>query len=284
MAHTAPVGSEAPSQPIMGTKATTFPASSTLAADLDSMGDTHMGDAEEAREPRTTSCADSGLRHSACHCEHVSFLIGKYPKNGKDAIVQRLDRLTDQGYEFNETAAGTLDDQAKLQKDIAGLRVEQTQYHENVRTAFKKQQQVSDSLLQLVKDMSGRLKGLEDGAERSSFTSGPELPAAPATAELVERLMTLRGSMEEVKPMDRPVESAPYAPPRVDPRVLPVVFMTSESTVLGERGPPAGSMREKHVVGDLRSSTRETSAAARDPLTSTAHAMYAEEGINTMGA
>ena len=92
---------------------------------------------------------------------------------------------------------------------MAGLRVEQAQYHEIVRASFHEQQQVIDSLLQLVNDMSGRLKGLEDRAERSFFTSGPQLPAALATAELVERVMPLRGAIEEVKPMDRPVESAP---------------------------------------------------------------------------
>ena len=84
--------------------------------------------------------------------------------------------------------------------------------------------------------------------------------------------------------MDRPVESAPYTPPRVDPRVLPFVPMVSESTMLGERAPPAGSTREERVVGDLRGPTRETSAAARDRPTSTGHAVYAEEEIHTMEA
>ena len=51
------------------------------------MGDTHMGEAEDTRELRTTSCAVSGVQHSECHCEHKSFLIGKYPKIGKDVIV-----------------------------------------------------------------------------------------------------------------------------------------------------------------------------------------------------
>ena len=283
-AHTAPVGSEAPPPPTMGARATTAPVLSAPAADLDSMGDTHMGEAEETREPRTTSCADSGVRHCECHCEHVSFLICNYPNIGKDVIVERLDRLTNQWYKFDETAAGILDNQTKLDKDVAGLRVEQAQYHENVRTAFCKQQEVIDSLLQLVNDMSGCLKGLEDTAERSSFTSGPELPAAPATAELMERVMTLRGPMEEVKPMDRPVESAPYAPLRVDPRVLPFVPMFSESTMLGERVPPAGSMREEHAVVDLRNPSRETAVAVRDPPTSMADAVYAEEEIHTMEA
>ena len=100
----------------------------------------------------------------------MPFLIGEYPIIGKDVIVEQLDCLTDQWYEFDETAAGILDDQTNLEKDVAGLRVEQAKYHENVRTAFHKQQQVIDSLLQLVNNMSGRLKGLDDRAERSSFT------------------------------------------------------------------------------------------------------------------
>ena len=258
----------------MGARATTAP-------DLDSMGDTHMGEAEDTREPRSGSCTDSRVRHSECHCEHVFFLIDKFPKIKKDVIVGRLDRLTDQWYKVDETAAGILDDQTRLGNDMAGLRVEQAQYHENVTTAFHKQQHLTDSLLQLVNDMSGLLKALEDRAERSSFTSGPELPAAPATAELVKRVMSLRGAMEEVKPIDRSVESGPYAPPRVDPRLLPLVPMFSESSMLGERAPPAGSMREERVVVDLRSPTRETSAAARDPLTSTAHAVYAAGEIHT---
>ena len=151
-------------------------------------------------------------------------------------------------------------------------------------SSTRKSKPQTSNHLQLVNDMSGCLKGLEDRAERSSFTSGPELPAAPATAELMERVMTLRGPMEEVKPMDRPVESAPYAPLRVDPRVLPFVPMFSESTMLGERVPLAGSIRDEHVVVDLRNPSRETSAAARDPPTSMADAVYAEEEIHTMEA
>ena len=247
-AHTALVGSEDPPPPIMVARATTAPVSWTQAADLDSMGNTHMRGAEKTTEPRTTSCADSGVRHSECHCEHVSFLIGKYPKIRKDVIVERLDCLTNQWYKFDETAAGILD------VDVA----RQVQYHENVSTDFHKQQQVIDSFLQWVNDMLERLKGLEDRNKRTSFTSGPELPAAPAIAKLVERV---RGAIEVVKSMDCPVESAPYAPSRLEPPVLPFVSMFSESTMLCERKPQAGSMREEHVVVDLRNPTRETSAA-----------------------
>ena len=131
-----------------------------------------------------------------------------------------------------------------------------------------------DSLLHLVEDMSGRLKRLE---ELQSLASGPELPARPATAELVERLKTIRGAME--KPMGGPAE-APYTPPRVDPGALPFVPMFSESIMLGEHTAPAGSMREEHATMDPGSLTVQMPHAAQDPPTTTsAHAVYAEEEI-----
>ena len=133
-----------------------------------------------------------------------------------------------------------------------------------------------DSLPHLVEDMSGRLKRLE---ERQPLTSRPELPAKPAAAELVERVKTLRRTMDKL--MGGPAE-APYAPSRVDPGALPFVPMCSESTMLGEHTAPAGSMREGHVTTDPRSLTVQMSHAAQDlPITTTAHAVYAEEVIQS---
>ena len=121
---------------------------------------------------------------------------------------------------------------------MAELRAEQDRYREKLAMALQKQQRVVDSLLHLVEDMSGRLKRLD---ELQPFASGPELPARPAIAELMERVKTLRSAME--KPMGGPVE-APFAPPRVDPGALPFFPMFSESIMLGEHTAPAGSMRE----------------------------------------
>ena len=239
------------------------------------MGDTPM--AEESEAPGTVGCAGSGGDHFECHCEHVSFLIGKYPKMGMDAIVQHLDRLDNQKGGLEEDIAGILDDQSEAEGDMAELRAEQDRYREKLEMALQKQQPVVDSLLHLVKDMSGRLKRLE---ELQPLASGPELPTRPATAELVERVKTLRSAME--KPMGGPAE-VPYAPPRVDPGALPFVPMFSESIMLREHTAPAGSMREEHATTDLRSLTVQMSHAAQDPPTATnAHAVYAEEEIQTM--
>ena len=158
---------------------------------------------------------------------------------------------------------------------MAELRAERDRYRENLELALQKQQRVVDSLLYLVEDTSGRLKRLE---ERQPLTSGPELPAKPAAAELVARVKTLRSAMD--KPMGGPAE-APYAPPCVDPGALPFVPMFSESTI-GEHTAPAGSMREGHVTTDPRSLTVQMSHAALDlPITTTAHAVYAEEEIQS---
>ena len=214
-------------------------------------------------------CAGSGGKHVECHCEHVSFLIGRYPKMGMDAIVQHLDCLDNQKDSLEEDIAGILDDQSEAVRDMAELQAEQDRYREKLEMALQKQQRVED--------MSGRLKRLE---ELQPLASGPELPARLATAELVERVKALRSAME--KPMGGPAEEL-YAPPRVDPGALPFVPMFSESKMLGEHMAPAASMREEHATTDLRSLTVQMSHAAKDPPTATtAHAVYAEEEIQTM--
>ena len=81
--------------------------------------------------------------------------------------------------------------------------------------------------------------------------------------------------------MGGPAE-APYAPPRVDPGARPFVPMFSESTMLGEHTATAGSMQEGHLAADPRSLTVQMSHAAQDPpTTTTAHAVYAEEEIQS---
>ena len=240
----------------------------------DSMGDTPV--AEESEAPGTVGRAGSGEKHAKCHCEHVSFLVGKYPKMGMDAIVHRLDSLDNAKGGLEEDIAGILDDQSAADRDMAELRAEQDRYRDMLELALQKQQRVVDSLLHLVEDISGCLKRLE---ELQPLASGPELPAKPAAAELVEWVKTLRSAMD--KPMGGPAE-APYAPPRVDPGALPFVPMFSESTMLGEHTAPAGSMREGHATTDPRSLTVQMSHAAQDPPTiTTAHAVYAEEEIQS---
>ena len=161
-AHTAPEPSldhdaEALERP---TRARTAPGARHMEPTRDNMGDTPM--AEESKAPGTVGCAGSFGKHVGCHCKHVSFLIGEYPKMGMDAIVQHLARLDNQKDGLREEIAGILDDQSAAERDMAELRAEQDRYREKLGMALQKQQRVADSLLHLVEDMSGRLKRLEE--------------------------------------------------------------------------------------------------------------------------
>ena len=160
-------------------RARTAPVPRHTGPETDAIGDTPMGD--ESEVPGTAGCAESGGKHAVCHCEHVSFLMGKYPKMGMDAIVHRLDRLDNAKDGLEEDVAGILDDQSAAEKDMEELRAERDRYRENPELALEKQQRVVDSLLHLVEDMSGRLKRLE---ELQPLAWGLELPAKPAAVEL----------------------------------------------------------------------------------------------------
>ena len=103
-------------------RARTAPVPRHTGPETDAIGDTPMGDESEA--PGTAGCAGSGGRHAECHCEHVSFLMGKYPKMGMDAIVHRLDRLDNAKDGLEEDVAGILDDQSAAEKDMEDLRAE----------------------------------------------------------------------------------------------------------------------------------------------------------------
>ena len=160
-AHTAPKPSlehdaEAVERPA---RTRTAPVARHTESTRDSMGDTPM--AEEPEAPGTVGCAGSGGKHVQCHCEHVSFLIGNSPKMGMDAIMQHLDRVDNAKDGLAEDVAGILDDQSAAERDMAELRAEQNRYRKKLKMALQKQQQVVDSLLHLVEDMSGRLKRLE---------------------------------------------------------------------------------------------------------------------------
>ena len=153
-------------------RARTAPVPRHTGPEMDAIGDTPMGDESEA--PGTAGCAGSGGKHAECHCEHVSFLMGKYPKMGMDAIVHRLNSLDNAKDGLEEDVAWILDDQSAADSDMSELRAEQAQYRGNLELALQKQQRVVDSLLNLVEDMLGRLRRLE---ELRPLASGPELPA-----------------------------------------------------------------------------------------------------------
>ena len=56
------------------------------------------------------ACGDRA-REKNRHCRHVDFLSGSYPRMGKDALIQRIDKLDD-------TTGGMLEDQAIFNNDL----------------------------------------------------------------------------------------------------------------------------------------------------------------------
>ena len=106
--------------------------------DGDGTGDTVMGGGEECgapeklpgdrveddRHPREdikkAACGQAGSG-DLCHCHHLDFLIGSYPRMGKDALNQKIDKLDD-------TTSRILEHQAILDNDLKTIRSHREDY------------------------------------------------------------------------------------------------------------------------------------------------------------
>ena len=103
--------------------------------DDDGTGDTEKGGGEERGDPgklqpdspnregddchphQDTKEAAGGKAGSEdhCNCRHLDFLIGSYPRMGKDALIQRIDKLED-------TTSRISEDQAIFDNDLKTMR------------------------------------------------------------------------------------------------------------------------------------------------------------------
>ena len=210
---------------------------------------------EDGRHPhedaKEVACGD-GAREDHCHCRHVDFLFGRYPRPGKDASIQRIDKLDD-------TTGGILEDQAIFDNTLKSIRSHQEDYEAKLETMLVQQQGMVDKMINYLENVEDRMKKLERGAGVPA--PGPDLPQDRAPESLVRRLMTLRTAVEGVAPMEGPMESAPYGPPRVDPSLLRHIPLFSASVMLGEKTPEKGSgigtpnhhTRERTVEIDMSS-------------------------------
>ena len=96
--------------------------------DRDGTGNTVMGEGKERGAPgklprdrvgddrhphediKKAACGQAGSADH-CHCHHVEFLIGIYPRVGKDALNQKINKLDD-------TTSRILGDQAIFDNDL----------------------------------------------------------------------------------------------------------------------------------------------------------------------
>ena len=104
------------------------------------------------------------------------------------------------------------------------------------------QQRLVDNMIKYLETVEARMRELEKrgGIPTPVPGLGPNLPRDPAPESLLRRLTTLRTVAEGVAPMEGPMESAPYGPPRVDPSLLRHIPLFTASVMLGEKTPEKG--------------------------------------------
>ena len=221
--------------------------------DGDGPGDTVIGGGEERGAPgklprdregddrhphddtKKAACGKAGSGNH-CHCHHVDFLSGSYPRVGKDALIQRLDKLDD-------TTCRILEDRAIFDNDLKEILLHREDYEAKLQSMLVQQQRVVDNMIKYLKTVENRMRELDkcEGIPTPVPGPGPDLPRAPARESLLRQVPTLRTVAEEVAPMEGPMESAPYGPPRVDPSLLRHIPLFSASVMLGEKTPEKGS-------------------------------------------
>ena len=221
--------------------------------DGDTTGDTVMGGGEEhgapAKLPRDragddrhphedikkAACGQAGSG-GHCHCHHVDFLIGNYPRVGKDALIQKMNKLDD-------TTSRILEDQAILHNDLRTIRSPQEDYEAKLERMLVQQQRVVKNMIQYLEIVEDRMRELKKrgGIPTPVPGLGPDLPRDPAPGSLLRLVTTFRTAAEGVAPMEGPMESAPYGPPQVDPSLLRHIPLFLASVMLGETTPEKGS-------------------------------------------
>ena len=100
------------------------------------------------------ACGDRA-REDHCHCRHVDFLIGSYPRLGKDALIQRIDKLDD-------ATSQILEDQAILDNDLKTIGLHQEDYKARLQRMLPQQQGLVDKTDQALEDSRGRDKGVAE--------------------------------------------------------------------------------------------------------------------------
>ena len=171
-----------------------------------------------------------------CHCHHVDFLIGRYPRLGKDALIQNINKLDD-------TTSRVLEDKAIFDNDLKTIRLHQEDYEAKLESMLVQQQRMVDNMIRYLGTVENRMRGLEKrgGIPTPVPGPGPDLPRDPAPESLLRQVTTLRTAAEGVAGMEGPMESAPYGPPQVDRLLWTHIPLFSASVMLREKTPEKGS-------------------------------------------
>ena len=205
-----------------------------------------------------TKKAVCGKAASGDHCRphHVDFLIGSYHRLGKDALIQKIDKLDD-------TTFRILEDQTILHNDLKTIQLHGEDYKAKLESMLVQQQRGVDNMIKYLETVQNRMSELEKrgGIPTPILGPGPNLPRDPAPGSLLRWVTSLRPASEGVAPMEGPMESAPYGPPRVDPSSLRHIPLFLASVMLGQKTPEKGlgfgtpkrNTHEETVEIDMRS-------------------------------
>ena len=101
----------------------------------------HEGDKSHPHDnTKKVACGKAGSG-DRCHCHHVVFLIGSCPRLGKDALIQKLDKLDD-------TTSRILGDLAIFDNDLKKIRLHREDYEAKLESMLVQQQRVVDNMIQ----------------------------------------------------------------------------------------------------------------------------------------
>ena len=144
-------------------------------------GTDQEGDGQHPHEDAKEVVCGDGAREDHCYCRHMDFLIGRYPRVGKDAIIQRIDI-------WDDTRGGTLGDQAIFVNTLKSIGSHQEDYEAKLETMLVQPQGMVDKMIKYDENVEDRMKELDRRAGVPA--QGPDLPQDPAPKSLVRRLTT----------------------------------------------------------------------------------------------
>ena len=214
--------------------------------DGDGIGHTVMGGGEERGAPgklprhcaeddryphediKKAACGQAGSGDH-CHCHHVDFLIGRYPRAGKNALIHKIDKLDD-------TTFRILEDQAILDNDLKTIRSHREDYEAKLESMLVQQERVVDNMIKYLETVENRMRELKKrgGIPTPVPELGPDLPRDPAPELLLRRVTTLTTCNGSV----------PIRPKAVvfDSRAL----LCSAEAIFGRLLAPQGQMARTH--------------------------------------
>ena len=121
----------------------------------------------------------------------MDFVIGSYPRVGKDTLIQQLDKL-------NDTTSRIFEDQAIFDNNLKTIQLHREDYEAKLESMLVQQQRVVNNMIQYFETAENRMRELEKrgGIPTPVPGPGPNLPRDPAPESLLRRMTTLRTAAE----------------------------------------------------------------------------------------